>query len=131
VHPLSEKNNVQSGSRRTRAPLLIRPRGWGLEGVTYVYGIRNGRHSNPMLPCQGMFIYMGESSFSSILSFSSNSTGDLHTPLRKSHDRDLPSREPLLQLAIDLQLGYTIIFNREAHPQVPQRKYLLLESSIK
>lgn len=28
----------------------------GLEGVTCVYGIRNGRHSNPMLPCQGMFM---------------------------------------------------------------------------
>lgn len=56
VRPLSEKNNAQSGSRRTRAMLLI----WrGLEGVTCVYGIRNGRHSNPMLPCQGML--MGES----------------------------------------------------------------------
>jgi len=91
VHPLSEKNNVQSGSRRTRAALLIRSRGWGLEGVTYVYGIRNGRHSNPMLPCQGMFIYMGESSVSPILSFSSNSTGDVHAPSRKSHDGDLLS----------------------------------------
>lgn len=38
----------------------------GLEGVTCVYGIRNGRHSNTMLPCQGMF--MGESFFP-ILSF--------------------------------------------------------------
>lgn len=57
VCPLSEKNNAQSGSRRTRVTLLI----WrGLEGVTCVYGIRSGRHSNPMLlPCQGMF--MGES----------------------------------------------------------------------
>lgn len=63
VHPLSEKNNVQSGSRRMRAGASHMA---GLEGVTCVYGIRNGRHSNTMLPCQGMF--MGESFFP-ILSF--------------------------------------------------------------
>jgi len=42
----------------------------------------------------------------------------------------VPGREPLLQLAIDLQLGYTIIFNREERPQVSQRKYFLLLRSV-
>lgn len=56
--PYRKKITPNQDRVRTRAALLI----WrGLEGVTCVYGIRSGRHSNPMLPCQGMF--MGESLF--------------------------------------------------------------------